>query len=241
MIIVVGRLLALPVADGGIAGMAGGIAVAAAARGAPVELVGKLGDDPAGDRVLFALSRARVGHSAVLRDPSRPTPVGRPPRPAGPDEANDEWLDDGDPPRDAHAHAAPGSGGAAAAGSGGAAASGSWSDLAGLALAPADLELALRYLTDLTVLVLADPESPALVPVAADAAGFAGAALVILDGTALRGESAPDDATVLSAPDDDPDGAFAALVAEYAVALDAGRPPAAAWAAATGRLGAERA
>jgi hypothetical protein len=61
--------------DADVAGLAASIAVAAAADGARVELVGRLGDDPAGDAVLLALARRGVGHVAVLRDPARPTPV----------------------------------------------------------------------------------------------------------------------------------------------------------------------
>jgi hypothetical protein len=58
---------------------AGLIAIAAAAAGARVELVGSIGDDPAGDRVALALGRAGVGHAALLRDPAAVTP-----RAAGP-------------------------------------------------------------------------------------------------------------------------------------------------------------
>jgi hypothetical protein len=53
---------------------AGLIALAAAAAGARVELVGSIGDDPAGDRVALALGKAGVGHAALLRDPSAVTP-----------------------------------------------------------------------------------------------------------------------------------------------------------------------
>ena len=57
------------------AGTAVATAIAAVRAGASVQLVGKLGDDPAGDAVLVALARAGVGHVALLRDPSRPTPA----------------------------------------------------------------------------------------------------------------------------------------------------------------------
>ncbi len=53
---------------------AGLIAAAAAAAGARVEVVGSIGDDPAGDRVALALGRAGVGHAALLRDPAAVTP-----------------------------------------------------------------------------------------------------------------------------------------------------------------------
>lgn len=58
---------------------AGLVATAAAAAGARVELVGSIGDDPAGDRVALALGKAGVGHAALLRDPAAVTP-----RAAGP-------------------------------------------------------------------------------------------------------------------------------------------------------------
>lgn len=69
---------------------AGLIAVAAAAAGAQVELVGSIGDDPAGDRVVLALGQAAIGHAALLRDPAAVTscaagPVGPLPRLDGPD------------------------------------------------------------------------------------------------------------------------------------------------------------
>jgi len=58
---------------------AGGMAVEVAAwaqrRGGQVELVGKVGEDGAGDAVVLALGRLGIGHAALLRDPVRPTPV----------------------------------------------------------------------------------------------------------------------------------------------------------------------
>ena len=258
MIAVIGRLLAVAdqetMATGtegtrvGVGGLAGRIAVAAAADGSRVELIAKLGDDPVGDATLFALTRASVGHAAILRDPSRPTPVIAPEpvaaRSADMDDADDEWLD----AIEAEAEAEDGDDAARAD---------LELDATGLALEPGDLELALRYLTDLSVVVLADPAvgtaalpsallaDPAasgLVAAAADGAAFAGAALVIIgDPEALLAEGAPQNATILSAPTTDADGIFTTLVAEYAVALDAGKAPAEAWAAATRRIGAQRA
>ena len=61
---------------------AGLICLAAAAQSARVELVGSIGDDPAGDRVALALGKAGVGHAALLRDPAAVTP--RAAGPAGP-------------------------------------------------------------------------------------------------------------------------------------------------------------
>lgn len=70
-------------------GVAGRIAAEAAAAGARVELVAKVGDDPDGDALLLALVRAGVGHVAVLRDG-----VHRTPRVDGEDEALDPAHED---------------------------------------------------------------------------------------------------------------------------------------------------
>lgn len=56
-------------------GMAADIATAIAAAGVAVELVGSIGDDPEGDRVIIELDRHGVGHAALLRDPSARTPA----------------------------------------------------------------------------------------------------------------------------------------------------------------------
>jgi sugar/nucleoside kinase (ribokinase family) len=52
------------------------MAMAIAAAGGRVELVGTLGDDAAGDAVAIALARAGVGHAALLRVPGTTTPRG---------------------------------------------------------------------------------------------------------------------------------------------------------------------
>jgi len=77
MVIVVGSpvLLGESIRPGRRAGgLAVGIALAAAEAGARVELVGKVGDDAAGDMIAVELERAGVGHAALLRDPSAATP-----------------------------------------------------------------------------------------------------------------------------------------------------------------------
>jgi ribokinase len=58
------------------AGLVASIAVAAAAAGARVELVGTIGDDDDGDALTVGLSRSGVGHAALLRDPVAKTPRG---------------------------------------------------------------------------------------------------------------------------------------------------------------------
>lgn len=55
-------------------GLGAEVALALAGAGVPVELVGSIGDDPEGDRVVVELGRAGVGHAALLRDPSSRTP-----------------------------------------------------------------------------------------------------------------------------------------------------------------------
>jgi hypothetical protein len=82
MIVVVGRPAILarsapgPADDASAqpAGVVASIAVAAAAAGARVELVGTIGDDDDGDALTVGLSRAGVGHAALLRDPAARTP-----------------------------------------------------------------------------------------------------------------------------------------------------------------------
>ena len=165
------------------------IALAAAGRGSGVEIVGRVGDDRAGDALMVALAKAGVGHVAVLRDPSHPTGVGT------------------DPPL----------------------------------LEPADVSLGLQYLTTFRVLVVADDVPAAVVPVAVEAAGFAGAHLVLLvpagPAGGTRETTAGGDATVLAAPKGDDDGAFARLVGAYAAGIDGGADPAGAFSAAVAAVG----
>jgi sugar/nucleoside kinase (ribokinase family) len=76
MIVVIGSAH-LVLADGerSAGGLAVDIARAAAAEGSRIEFIARIGDDPAGDDLLVALSRLRIGHVATLRDASRPTRV----------------------------------------------------------------------------------------------------------------------------------------------------------------------
>lgn len=101
-------------------------------------------------------------------------------------------------------------------------------------LEPADLELALRYLPDVRVIVVAEPLGSEAIRIVGEAAGFHEAELVVV---VPAGGSAPgglERATVLEAPLDPEEGSFAQLVARYAVALDAGRPATEAFVALTG-------
>lgn len=189
-------------------GTGAGVAGAAAAAGASVQLVGKVGDDPAGNAVVVALARAGIGHSAVLRDPTCVTPavVLR-------DEAADEFADIDATPALRAAEMSP------------------------LVLDPADLALALRYLNGFAVLVIADPVGSASLAIAAEAAAYAGAVLVVLLPAGTPVIEVPAEATIIGAPDGDPDGVFAGTVGAFAAALDAGGAPAEALRTAAAAVG----
>jgi sugar/nucleoside kinase (ribokinase family) len=107
-------------------------------------------------------------------------------------------------------------------------------------LEPADLELGLRYVPDFRVLVVAVPDAPALISVAAEAATFAGAHLIVISNDGGHVETLPERSTVLTAPRGEAgESALAGLVATYAVALDAGDDSIAAWRTALAAAGAE--
>jgi sugar/nucleoside kinase (ribokinase family) len=87
MIVVLGRpRVYRPEPDGNLApgGLAVELALAIGRAGIEVELVGSIGDDPEGDRVVVELGRAGVGHAALLRDPAARTPLVGQPRDAQP-------------------------------------------------------------------------------------------------------------------------------------------------------------
>lgn len=205
MIVIVGSLAWREGDQPAPAGRACEVALAAAASGARVEIVGRTGDDPTGDAVMLGLARAGVGHVAVLRDPSRPTPVIEPP--ASPDD---------EPPEDL-ADPAPAS--------------------SGPALDAGDVSLGLQYLTAFAVLVVTDDVPAAAVPVAVEAAGFAGAHLILLAPADADPRDMPGEATILAAPAEADDGAFARLVGAYAAGLDRGTEPARAFAEAVAGAG----
>ena len=77
MIVVLGRpRVYRPEPDGELApgGLAAEVALAVGRAGSAVEIVGSIGDDPEGDRVVVELGRAGVGHAALARDPAARTP-----------------------------------------------------------------------------------------------------------------------------------------------------------------------
>lgn len=197
-------------------GLAVEVAAAAKRRGGTVELVGKVGNDGAGDAVVVALGRLGVGHAALLRDPARFTPVLT-------------AL-----PGDDAADAAGGSDAAGAAGVAGTTGDGPQFRLlpedaaARPALEAADVDLALRYLPQASVIVLADPLPEATLEAGIQGAAFAEARLVVLVPAGGSAPSVPPETTVLEAPLED-DGSFGRLVGTFAVALEAGVDPAAAF------------
>jgi hypothetical protein len=97
-------------------------------------------------------------------------------------------------------------------------------------LEPADVDLALRYLPDVRAVVLLAPD-PALLAVAAAAAEWSGAGLVIVRGSGAPVPGVADSgrpastAIELDPPDSDPDGTFAGFVAALAVRLEGGELP----------------
>jgi sugar/nucleoside kinase (ribokinase family) len=194
--------------------MATGIARAAAVAGSEVQVVGKVGEDPGGDAILLDLAAGNVGHVAILRDPSRPTPATRP---APLDEPAFDEDDAGDEPNTVDADR--------------------MTTVSGLSLEAADIELALRYLPDYRVLVVADLLAEPSLRVALVAASWNGAALVVIVPAGATQPTAGDDATVIEAPPDDPDDAFAGIVGAYAAAIDRGEEPKEAFASASSTLG----
>jgi sugar/nucleoside kinase (ribokinase family) len=245
MIAIVGHpILALDAAGPRLAGLVAAIATTATTAGGAVEVIGKVGEDPDGDAVLLALARAGVGHAATLRDPAHRTQVVRagPPRgdtkpeaqtPSDPEDAPPAGLLDDDADDDD---------------------AGRWwidrdsiepSDPAERpALDVADVELALRYLPDVTVVVLVEP-ADGLSSLTAAEASAAGAHLVVIlgsgSGRTTEIESLPGDALVLSAPDGSDPTTFATLVGRYAALIDTGTEPSRAFQAVLGGRSAERA
>ena len=217
------------------AGRACEVAIAAAQRGARVELVGRTGDDPAGDQLLLALTQAGVGHVAMLRDPARATPIIE-----AEAEGDVESAVEGDVELDVEPGAGlpDGPGRAADAETGAATATGMPAPDRTPVLEPADVSLGLGYLTAFGVLVVTDDVPEAVIPASIEAAAFTGAHLVLLvPAGGIAPGSLPGASTVLAAPIGNDGAAFAALVAAYAASLDVGVAPADAFAAATGDSG----
>lgn len=198
------------------AGLAVAIARAAKATGADVEIVGRVGEDPAGDAILLDLAAAGIGHVAILRDAGRAT--GEAESTADPETPFDD--PDSDPSEPAPEPPAVQS---------------ILTDAP--SLDAADIELALRYIPDYRVVVVTQPLAEDALEAAAAAARWGSAALVVLVAAGSPPPAAvTPDVTVLETPPDDPDDVFAGLVGGYAAALDRGEDPGEAFATvATGR------
>jgi sugar/nucleoside kinase (ribokinase family) len=214
-------------------GPAAAIARACALAGATVQVAGKVGDDPPGDEILLGLTRHGIGHVALLRDAGAITSVGQ----LATTPISDEAVAPDDLP-DADAELDPSEPTGAATDHGRPPAPVSM-------LAPEDLDLALRYLSTFTVLIVAQPLQPATLAVAIESAAYSGAHLILIDATEAEAATAStvpvDDITALESPPSDPDGDFAGLVGRYAAALDGGTPAAAAFRTALGAAGWESA
>jgi len=203
VIVVVGQPL-YRVTDEGVSvnGLPARIALAAVSLGRVVQFVGKAGEDPEGDAVVMALARGGVGHVAQLRDAGTTTIIASAPGEDEPDRPDAEAISATD-------HGA---------------AEGPATQR--MALDASDVDLALRYLTDFAVLVLAEPAASEVVAVVADAASWAGARLVVVVGQGQPvPEGLPADVIVLEAPDADADGAFASVVGAFVATLDDGEDP----------------
>lgn len=92
-----------------------------------------------------------------------------------------------------------------------------------------DVDLGLGYLAECQVLVVAEALPGDAMRVAADAAAYHDAALVVLtESGEAPPTDMPDDATLLEMPAED-SGAFPELVGRYAALLDSGRAASDAW------------
>ena len=88
-----------------------------------------------------------------------------------------------------------------------------------------DVDLALRYLSDINVLVLAETATAETLAVVAQAARWSDARLIVVANSPVVPTGLPDDAIVFEAPAADPDGVFAQTVGSFAAALDEGDDP----------------
>jgi sugar/nucleoside kinase (ribokinase family) len=222
MIAVIGRVAYRPSVTGtpdAAVGLAAAIAGAAALRGAAVEIVTKIGDDAPGDELLVALSRQKVGHAAVLRDAEVATHVTSPfTASAEPESDLDiDLLELIESDLDLETALDPATGAPE--------------------LEPADVEMALRYLSELEVIVVADPIEAGVAQGVADAARYAEAQVIAVVSDARPFPVAIPNVTVFDAPEEDPEGRFAQVVGAYAAGLASGREPSDAFDRAVGESG----
>jgi hypothetical protein len=140
-----------------------------------------------------------IGHAALLRDPVLPTPVIATDPPLIEASEMGADMDEGGVearllPEDPAARPA---------------------------LDAADVELALRFLPEASVVALTYPLPATAISAAVEGVAFATARLIVLVPAGAAAPAVPSEATVLEAPPDD-DGSFGRLVGTYAGALDAG-------------------
>jgi hypothetical protein len=216
MIVVIGSPAArLGERDVRASGLVADVARAVVQSGAAAQIVGRVGDDPAGDAVLLDLAAAGIGHVAVLRAAGQPTAVR--PEPAIDDDVSPATALD-EEPTDPATEPAPAA-------------------ESGLSIDSGDVDLALRYLPDYRVVVVAADLDHAAWATVTAAASWSGAHLIGLVGAGAAPPDLPADATLLERPADDADGTFADMVGRYAAAIDAGDEPAAAFALAASGSG----
>ena len=174
------------------AGFAATVATAAAAAGSKVELVTRIGEDDAGDAVILALARAGIGHVATLRDAGRRTPV----LGSTEDEAGPDLDED--------------------------AVSTTVESGPGPTLDGGDVGLALRYLSDYRVIVVAHATDRDVLDEVVTAAGWSGARLVVIASHGIE-IAVPNEAIAIAA---EPDAeAVAGRVGRYAALIDGGGDP----------------
>ncbi|HET7027390.1 MAG TPA: hypothetical protein VFI28_06845 [Candidatus Limnocylindrales bacterium] len=178
------------------------VADMAHAGGAEVQLVGKVGDDLAGDAIVIELGRRGIGHSALARSESGLTPSTT--APAEPDDEADT--------------------GEAAAAEAAAELAQTEPPLPGLALEAADVKLALGYLPEISTIVVAAPLDEAAAKVVVDSAEYHEASLIVLVEPGTKPAKAFGRSIVLQSPA----GAgevFDRLVGAFAARIDGGAQP----------------
>ncbi len=195
------------------AGRSVGVAQAVHQAGGEVQLVGKVGEDLAGDAIVLELGRRGIGHAALARAGSGLTPKGTiaptdvdaepDPRAPGADDGATDEEPAGQP-------ALP----------------------EGLPLDAADLKVALGYLPDIGAIVVATPLADDAAKVVAEAAAYHDAPLVSVVEPSGRTPPAFANAIVLEASASEQSfdrlvGAFAVRLASGANASDALREVAA--------------
>jgi hypothetical protein len=182
--------------DSDAAGLVSSVATAAAAEDTRVEVIARLGDDPAGDAVLLSLARQKVGHVAVLRDLGDATTIVPDDAVEIPDPAASEATVE---PTSTSTRDAP-------------------------HLEAADANLALRYLPQIGVVVAVHLPDDVLAEAIAAATWAETALVVIVPPGAAVPTGLPPTAVTLEIDDQD-ESAAGAAVGRYVAALDRGDPP----------------